>query len=201
MGANVMPVLRWVGLLWLVVWLPSYIRVWGWANLLHLCDVAVILGCLGLWLQNPLLISSQALNALMAGVLWSLDVGWRLAAGRHLVGGTEYMWDARYPLWVRLLSTFHIVLPLALIWAMQTIGYDRRALALQAAVSAVLFIASRFLPPDLNLNYAFRDPLWHRAWGPAPLHLTIMLVALIALLYWPTHLLFSWMFPVAGAAK
>ncbi len=200
-GANVMPVLRWVGLLWLVVWLPSYIRVWGWANLLHLCDVAVILGCLGLWLESPLLISSQALNALMAGAFWSLDVGWRLAAGRHLVGGTEYMWDSHYPLWVRLLSTFHIVLPLALIWAMQKIGYDRRALALQAAIAAVLFIASRLLPPDLNLNYAFRDPLWHRAWGPAPLHLAIMLVAVVALLYWPTDLLFRWMFPLAGAAK
>jgi hypothetical protein len=42
-------VLRWFGLVWMVVWLPAYFRVWGWANLLHLCDVAVILTFVGIW--------------------------------------------------------------------------------------------------------------------------------------------------------
>src|SRR6266436_4556069 len=34
------PVLRWVSLLWIAVWLPAYVRVWGWPNLLHLRDIA-----------------------------------------------------------------------------------------------------------------------------------------------------------------
>src|SRR5260370_41603701 len=67
-GTNAFPVLRWVGLLWTVVWLPAYIRFWGWANLLHLCDIAVILGCAGLWWGSSLLISSQARISLSAGV-------------------------------------------------------------------------------------------------------------------------------------
>ena len=200
-GANAFPILRWVGLVWTVVWLPSYIRYWGWGNLVHLCDVAVILGCAGLWWGSSLLVSSQAVASLAAGIFWSLDVGCRLVTGRFLIGGTQYMLDARVPLWARLLSSFHVALPLALLWAMKKIGYDRRALALQAAIAAVLFIAARFLPSALNVNYVYQDPLFHRSWGPAPVHLAVIFVGTVALLYWPTHLFLSWLFPVVGAAK
>ncbi|OLE49449.1 MAG: hypothetical protein AUG46_00330 [Acidobacteria bacterium 13_1_20CM_3_58_11] len=81
------------------------------------------------------------------------------------------------------------------------IGYDRRALALQAAIAAVLFVASRFLPSGFNMNYAYQDPLFHRSCGPAPGHLAVIFVGAFALVYWPTHLLLSWMFPVAATAK
>ncbi len=195
------PVLRWGALAWMAVWLPSYIRVWGWANLLHLCDIAVILAFIGIWWANPLLISSQTVSSLAAGVFWCLDVGWRLATGRYLVGGTDYMWDTRYPLWVRLLSTFHVGLPLVLLWAMRKVGYDRRALALQAALAAGLLIVSRFLSAELNMNYAYRDPLLQRTWGPAPVHLAVIYIPLVALIYWPTHLLLAWLFPVPAGAK
>ncbi len=193
------PVLRWFSLLWMVVWLPAYFRVWGWANLLHLCDVAVILSFVGIWIANPLLLSSQAVNSLAAGFLWVLDVGSRLITGSFLIGGTDYMWDARYPLWVRLLSTFHVGLPLVLLWTLRRVGYDRRALGLQAAIAAFLLIVSRFLSADVNMNYAYRDPLFHRAWGPAPVHLAMIFIPLVALIYWPTHLLQRWLFHVPGA--
>lgn len=194
LGSPAFPVLRWFAVAWMIVWLPTYFRVWGWANLLHLCDVGVILSFIGIWWADSLLLSSQAVGALAAGVLWMLDVGWRIATGRLLVGGADYMWDTRFPLWVRLLSTFHIGLPLVLLWTLRRVGYDRRALALQAAIAAVLLIISRWLPPDLNMNWVHRDPLWHRAWGIAPAHLTVIFVPLVALIYWPTHLLLSWMF-------
>jgi hypothetical protein len=200
-GPNAFPVLRWVSLLWMVVWLPAYVRVWGWANLLHFCDVAVILGCAGLWWGSSLLISSQAVSSLTAGILWSIDVGWRLVTGRFLVGGTDYMWDTRFPVWVRLLSTFHIGLPVALLWAMRKTGYDRCALALQAAIAAGLLIVTRFLPAEMNMNYAYRDPLLHRAWGPAPVHLALTFIGIVVLVYWPTHLLLSWAFPAASGSK
>lgn len=195
------PVLRWFSFLWMVVWLPAYFRVWGWANLLHLCDVAVILSFVGIWLANPLLLSSQAVNSLAAGFLWALDVGSRLTSGRFLIGGTEYMWDERYPLWVRLLSTFHIGLPLVLLWTLRWVGYDRRAFGWQAAIAAFLLIVSRFLSADVNMNYAYRDPLFHRSWGPAPAHLAMIFIPLVALIYWPTHLLLRWLFDAPVASK
>lgn len=193
-GTHPFPVLRWVALAWMIVWLPAYVQVWGWVNLLHLCDIAVILACAGLWWASSLLISSQALSLLVAGVLWCLDVGWRLVTGRYLVGGTEYMWDAHYPLWVRLLSLFHIGLPVALLWGLWKVGYDRRGLAAQSAIAAGLLVVSRFLPPVLNLNYAYQDPLLHRAWGPAPVHLGVTFIGLVAVLYSPTHLLLKRLF-------
>lgn len=192
------PVLRWAGLLWLLVWLPAYARVWGWANQLLLCDTVVILSCAGLWMRSRLLLSSQAVGALAPGLLWGMDVAWRLFAGRHLFGGTEYLWDARFPLWVRLFSLFHLVLPAILLWILRQLGYDRRGLALQSAFAAAVLVVSRFLPPQLNLNYAFRDPLLHRAWGPAPAHLALIFSGLVVALYLPAHVLFCRIFPLRG---
>lgn len=200
-GPAAFPVLRWFSLAWMIVWLPAYFRVWGWANLLHLCDVAVILTFVGIWLANPLLLSSQAVNSLAAGMLWILDVGWRLTTGSFLLGGTEYMWDTHYPLWVRLLSTFHIGLPLILLWTLRKVGYDRRALALQATIAAVLLVVSRLLAEELNMNYAFRDPIFHRTWGPSFAHLAMIFIPLVALIYWPTHLLLAWLFPSPSSPR
>jgi hypothetical protein len=198
LGSNTFPVLRWVSLLWMAVWFPAYFHYWGWANLLHLCDVAVILSFIGIWWANPLLLSSQAVSSLAAGLFWILDVGWRLTTGRYLIGGTDYMWDARYPLWVRLLSTFHVGLPLVLLWTLRRVGYDRRALGLQAAIAAALLIVSRFLSAEINMNYAYRDPVFNRAWGPAPVHLAAAFIIIAGAVYWPTHLLLSWLFHAPG---
>jgi hypothetical protein len=197
-GTKAYTVLRWFALLWLLAWLPIYTWEWGWRNMMHVCDIGVIVACLGLWFRNSLLVSSQALNFLLVGVLWGLDVGWRLVTGHHLIGGTEYMWDSHVALWVRLLSTFHLWLPLALLWGLRVLGYDWRSLRLQSAIMAVLLIFSRFLSPALNMNYAFQDPLFHRAWGPAPVHLAVILVGSVALIFWPTHLLLKFAFPAAG---
>ena len=195
------PVLSWGALLWLLVWLPVNLRAWGWRNMMHFCDVGAIIACVGLWMQNPLLVSSQALSSLVVGALWSFDIGWRFGTGHPLFGGTEYMWDTHYALWIRLLSTFHIVLPLVLLWAIRRMGYDPRALALQSVIAAALLLFSRFLSPALNMNYAFRDPLFHGAWGPAPVHLAVILAGTVALLYWPTHVILSRMFAVPVEGK
>ena len=188
---------RWASLLWLLVWLPANTWAWGWQNMMHICDVGVGVACLGLWWRNALFVSSQALSAPLVGVLWGLDVFWRLAVGHHLVGGTEYMWDVHYPLWIRLLSCFHIGLPILLLWATRVLGYDRRALALQTAITAVVLVFSRFLSPQWNMNYAFQDPLFHRAWGPAPVHLAVILLGCVVIFFWPMHLLLSRIFPAS----
>jgi hypothetical protein len=193
--------MRWVAAAWLVVWAPAYASVWGFANFLHLCDVAVILTCAGLWSGSPLLLSSQALFSIGADLLWDVDVCSRIVSGRHLFGGTEYMWQPEFPLLVRLLSLFHVVWPLLLLWSLQRVGYDRRGLPLQAMVTLAALIASRAFGPALNLNYAFHDPLWGRQFGPAPLHLLVIFAATAALLYVPTHVLLSKLLPPVGERR
>lgn len=189
------PVLRWLALVWMAVWFPAYFYYWGWANLLHLCDVAVILSFLGVWFGDSLLLSSQAVGCILPGIFWVADVGTRLAMGHFLVGGTEYMWDGRYPLWVRLLSTFHVALPVALLYALRRVGYDARGFVLQSGIAGFLLILSRFLPVDLNMNYAYRDPVWHHAWAPGPLHLALTLLGIVVVIYWPIHVLLRRLFP------
>jgi hypothetical protein len=171
--------LRWLALLWLAIWVPAYWRTWGAANFLHLCDIAVILVCVGLWTNSALLISSQAVGSLLVDLAWMLDAGWRLITGRGL--------DASYPLWVRLLTLFHVVMPVLLLWALARAGYDRRGWLLQTAIALFAFVAARFTSPATNINYAFHDPFIHRAWGPAPLHVLISWLFMVVMVYLPTH--------------
>jgi hypothetical protein len=182
---------RWVSLAWLAVWIPVYALYWGWANFLHLCDVAVLLTCIGFARGDVLLLSSQAVSSLIGDLLWGLDASWTLFSNRHLMGGTEYMWDTRFPLWVRLLSLFHVVLPMLLLAALSRTGYDHRAFRLQCRIAAALLVASRLLGPSRNINYTFADPIFHRAFGPAPVHLALIFAALTGVIYWPTNLLLA----------
>src|ERR1700722_14735324 len=107
---------RWCAVAWLAVWVPCYWRFWGFSNFVHLCDAAV----------SSLLIDS----------LWTLDALWRLLTHHHLIGGTEYLFDMKYPLWIRALSLFHLLLPAALILALRRTGYDRRGWLLQCGIAA-----------------------------------------------------------------
>src|SRR5271170_1892105 len=186
---------RYLALISLALWFAAYWRAWGPANFLHLCDIAVILTSIGLCANNALLISSQAISSVLIDIVWTLDAAARLIFGRHLIGGTEYLFDATTPLWARLLSLFHIVLPFILLWSLSRLGYDRRAWKLQSAILLPVLIASRFVAPDQNLNFAVKDPFLHRSYGTAPTHLTITFLFLVFVVYFPTHLLFTRLFP------
>lgn len=185
-------------LVWLAMWTPVYWRIWGAEDFLHVCDIAVVLTCLGLLLSNSLLLSSQAVSSILTDVLWDVDAAWRLVTGHPLTGGTNYMWDTHYPLWARLLSLFHVVWPVILIASLMRVGYSRRGFALQPAIAAGALIASRFANPSDNINYAFKDPLFHRSFGAAPLHLAIIWLGLMIVIYLPVHLVLSKLLPRAG---
>jgi hypothetical protein len=188
------PVARWVALAWLAVYVPSYSLAYGVANFLFLCNLGVLLCALGLWLGSPLILSSQALGSMLVSAAWTLDVASRLISGRHWIGGTEYMWDPRWPLFTRLLSLYHVLLPLALLWALSRVGYDRRGLPLQSAIAVAGVVAGRLLGPEANINHAFVDPLCKRSWGPAPVHIGVVAGALVGVAYPLTHLVLRRMY-------
>ena len=190
--------LRWAALAWVLVWLPVYWRTWGGANFLHLCDLAVILTCIAIWTDSALLISSQAISSPVVDALWALDAGWTFFSGHHLLGGTEYLFDPSHPLWIRLLTLFHVVLPVLLLWAIHRTGYDKRGFALQSAIALFVLIASRFTSPSQNINFAFTDPFFHRALGPPPVHIAVCWTVLVLVAYLPTHWLLKRFFPPAG---
>jgi hypothetical protein len=188
--------IRWSALAWLLVWIPTYWHTWGVANFLHLCDIAVVLTCLGLWSNSPLLLSSQAVSSLLIDTAWAVDAATRFLTGRHWIGGTEYLFDSSFPLWVRLLSLFHVVMPFLLLWALHRVGYDRRGWFAQSAIAIPVVVFARLAAtPVTNINFVYADPFFHRSWGPWPLHLIAVLAFLVFVVYFSTHLLLSRLFP------
>jgi hypothetical protein len=195
------PRLRWAAPAWLAVWIPTYAVFYGFGNFVHLCDVAVLMTCLGLWRGSALLLSMPALTSILIDLAWDLDLVWRLMTGRHLIGGTEYMWETKYPLWLRLLSLFHLVLPVLLLWALRRLGYDRRALAWQSPLALALIALARLVGPEANVNFSWRDPFFHRSWGPAPVHVLVIFAGLLVVVYAPTHTVLSRIYPLGQARQ
>jgi hypothetical protein len=179
---------------WVAVWVPIYAYYYPWSNFLHLSDVALLLTAIGLWTSSPLLLSSQAVSILIGHSMWTADIFWTVVFGHHLIGGTQYMWDSRFPLWVRLMSFYHVALPVLLVWAVARLGYDRRALKLQTAIGAAGVLVGRFCGAANNINFAFRDPLFHRSWGPVPVQLLVIFAGMVLLVYLPTHGLLARLF-------
>jgi hypothetical protein len=186
---------RWGAVAWLAFWIPVYWHFWGPHNFVYLCDIAVILGCIGIWANNTLLISSQAVSSLIVDAMWAVDAAWRAALGRHIFGGTEYLFDPSHALWLRLLSLYHVAIPVVLLWAVHRAGYDRRGWALQSGIVAAAFAAARFTPAAQNINFAFRLPVVDKPFGPAPLHVVVSILFMIFVVYWPTHWTLRKIFP------
>lgn len=186
--------MRCVAFAWFALWFPMYWHTWGAANFIHLCDVAVILTCIGMWASSGLLISSQAVGALIVDIVWAIDAASRIFLRHALFPGNEYLTDPHYPLWIRSLTVFHVVMPLLLIWGVYLMGYHRRGWALQSAIALPVFILARFTKPLTNIDFAFSDPFFHRAWGPAPAHIVVTWLFMVLIVYLPTHLVLKRLF-------
>jgi len=193
------PRLRWAVAAFLAVYVPAYALAYGLANFLFLCNLAVLLAGAGLWTCSRLLVSSQAVAIVLVGTAWTLDLGSRLLTGRHLIGGTEYMWDPQWPLFTRLLSLYHVALPLVLVVALRRMGYDSRGYWLQSAIAVAAVAVGRLFPPAVNLNYAHVEPLFQRTWGGPVTHVAAVAGFLALVAYPLTHLLLLKLFPRARA--
>ncbi len=182
------PKLRWFALLWLLIYVPSYALAYPLINFLFLCNLGVLLTAIGLLVGNRLLVSSQAVAAPVIGIAWTLDAGWRLFTGNFLFGGTAYMWEEQYPLFTRLLSTYHIFWPLLLLVCVCRSGYDRRGWPLQIAIAAGGFLVARLAtPPEENVNFAFKDPFLGQQLGPPLVHILLLVAVLGLVAYGATH--------------
>lgn len=177
---------------WMAVWIPVYWLHSGPENFLWLCDVANFLIGLALWMESPLLISSQAVGVLFVQILWAGDYFSRLILGFHPIGGTEYMLDGAKPLYLRLFSLFHVAMPPLLLWAVNRLGYDRRGWRLQTAITWVLLPATWLLvEADRNINWVWKPFGKPQTLLSPPLYLLALCLLYPLLLYLPTHLMLS----------
>jgi hypothetical protein len=184
----------WLKLLWtacLILWIPLYYRQYGLQNFLYFCDLGNLLICAALWLESPLTFSWQATSLLLFQTLFTLDLAGALVSGRHVIGGTEFMFDPHIPLPVRLLSLFHVVTPPLLLWAIRRLGYDRRGWKCQTLTAWIVVPINYFWRPQYDVNWA-RGPFSHEQHVvPGLIYLLAYLLAVPAFVYFPTHLLLA----------
>lgn len=181
-----------------VVLVAAYWPHYGPANFLWYSNVALLLVCLGIVIEAPLLISMAAVGVLLLELGWTADFLLRLATGRPAFGLTEYFWTGDRPAWVRALTLHHLALSPLLWWLTGRLGYDRRGFAawcvLAGAVAGLVLLVSE---PAHNIN---------RLWGfgggpqqvvPRALYLLIWAIVLPLGFWWPTHRLLLWTRPPA----
>jgi hypothetical protein len=199
----------WVKLLYTAfccVLVPKYLKDYGATNFLYFCDVALLMTLAAVWREDPLLASMPAVGILVPQAIWIADFLAGLA-GVPLLGMTQYMFDAKIPLFTRGLSSFHFWLPLFLVWLIWRLGYDRRALLGWTVLASVLILVCYFLMPappapagnpnlPVNINYVFglsgEAP---QTWFPQGVYLALLLVVLPAAAFIPTHLVLRRFFP------
>ncbi len=186
----------WIKVLWtmgVIVWAPIYWRQYGLQNFLYFCDLGNILIAMGLWLESPLIFSWQATGLLLFQTLFTIDLAGAVVSGRHLIGGTEFMFDARISVWIRLLSLFHVVAPPLLLWAIWRLGYDRRGWMLQTLTAWIVVPINYFWRPQFDVNWA-RGPFSREQHSmPGLLYLLGYLILVPALVFYPTHRFLLWL--------
>ena len=176
----------------MLAWMPVYWHQYGLQNFLYFCDLGNLLVAAALWLESPLLFSWQACGLLVFQTLYTVDLIGAVLTGRHVIGGTEYMFDPRLPLIVRLLSLFHVVMPPLLLWAIWRLGYDGRGWKYQTLTAWIVVPINYFWRPQYDVNWA-RGPFFHEQHlVPGIVYLAVYLVVVPGLVYWPTHLALQW---------
>ncbi len=185
----------WLKILWTVwvaVWAPLYWKHYGAQNLLYFCDLGNFFIAAALWLESPLLFSWQATGLLLFQSLYTIDLLGAVLSGRHVIGGTEYMFDSSVPLFLRLLSLFHLVTPPMLLWALWRLGYDRRGWKYQTLTAWVVVPINYFWRPEYDVNWA-RGPFFREQdVMPGLVYLLAYLIVMPLLVYWPSHLVLQW---------
>ena len=193
---------RWVKLAYTVF--VAILVPWYWVtytpwNFLYFCDIALLVTGVAIWIESPLLVSMQAVAITLPQMLWVVDLLCRLVAGVHVTGVTNYMFESSIPLLLRGLSLFHGWLPFVLLWLLSRLGYERRALTLQAPVAVIVLLISYLLAPAppppashpnwaVNINYVYGlDDKQPQTWMPPPLWLLLVMAFNVIALYAPTH--------------
>lgn len=173
---------------WVICWAPFYWKQYGAQNFLFFCDLGNFLIAIALWCESSLIFSWQACSLLLFQTLYTIDLAGALVTGRHVIGGTEYMFDPALSLFVRLLSLFHVVTPALLIWALRQLGYDARGWKLQTLTCWIVVPINYFWRPEHDVNWA-RGPFFREQhWMPALVFLVGYLIVIPLLVYYPTHL-------------
>lgn len=175
--------------IWMLFWVPVMLSTYGPQNFLWLCNFALFLILFALWTGNRLILSSQAGTVMLIGIIWAGEILLGLATQGRLALGTSYMWNPDIPLIARLVSVYHVVVPLLVYLVLRRWGYDRRGPWLQCLLGSIAIVGARLLTAaERNVNWVHQVPL-----DPPPAGISgvawvgLLLILAPVLIYYPGH--------------
>jgi len=179
-------------------------QAYGPLNFLWFCDIALLTLLVALWAESSLLASIAAVAILLPMGLWAVDLAARIVLGHYIFGFAGYMFDRRVPVQIRILSSFHLWVPVVLLRTLQRLGYDRRAMGIQSVFAAVLLVVCRLIssPPPSHYLHECANINWvygpsdnaPQTYFPPVVYLGMMIVLYPLLIYLPTHMVLSALF-------
>jgi hypothetical protein len=161
-----------------------YWRAYGPTNFLWLSDIALALTFVALLTSNRLLASMIAVGVLALELAWTID----FLAGGRIIRIAAYMYDSKYPLYLRALSAFHLALPPTLLFLLYSFGYDERALIYQTLLTwLVLIVTYVATDPEKNINWVFGPGEKPQQRLPPLLYLGLEMAIIPLCVLLPTH--------------
>jgi hypothetical protein len=190
-----------------IVTIPSNIFNYSAINLLWFCDIAIIIAFLGFWFESTLLISISALASVAPQLVWQIDYFFHLISGKRLFGFSDYMFDSNLSVFSKVVSLFHVWMPYVLLYTLQIVRYNRRALMVQTLMACIALLLSFLLTKDMfgpagNLNkvYGLSDTepqTWMAPW----VWLVVVMAYCFFCIYLPMHFLFARLFRKKGYSR
>ena len=211
--------------IWLLGWLIAAGKTYAYPHFLWLCYLGNVVVGIALWTENNLLFSWQALSLFFVDVFWTFDVSARAISlwSPHVFGhplfhyasqfGTDYMFEpaSKVDNFRKIMSLFHMGMPVLFFWGLYRFGYDRRAIWLQLATLAIIFPLTYWIGLNFgdvnhniedNINWVYG--LFGKAQDPAKTGVSRLRFLSIALMLYPivmhipSHFLLTAMFSGPG---
>lgn len=185
-----------------IILVPSYWRQYGPGNFLWFSDVALLASVPALWLESPLIASTQASGVFVLETLWIVDFGAGLVSGKSPIGIASYMFDRRLSRFIRGLSLFHLWLTPVLVFTISRVGYDRRAFKYQTLVTWLVLLASwKLTKPADNVNWVHSQPERFRSPAARAGFVFFLMAASPLAAVLPAHFLFKRLFRDPGRRR
>jgi hypothetical protein len=200
LGPSIFPIsLKLAYTLFVCILIPVYWHHHGPANFLWFSDIALFGSLIALWIESPLVASTQAVSVVLLEMVWTFDFLARLMFRLDIAAISKYMFDERIPLFVRGLSLFHLWLPPLLLWLVYRLGYDPRAWLAQSVLTCLVLVICYYVTdPSKNVNWTFG--LWGKRQTRLRPGLYLLLLSMFFSLgiYLPSHLLLRALMPAAS---
>lgn len=172
-----------------------YLRKYKPQNFLWFSDIALLVTAAALWLESGLLAGMMAVGVLLPEIFWNVGFFTRLLTGRRLSGLTDYMFEAKRPMYLKALSLYHIVLPVLLIWLVSRLGYVPTALPTQIILAWIILPLSYLISDtEENVNWVFGPGGKPPKDIPPLAYLGLVMIGFPVLIYLPTHLILDKLF-------